>query len=77
MLFFNCSCFCKLTPGEFRSPDSYDLFSSASRNMELEPVTLGAWGFTGGSVIFVQTNLILEKIQISFAALFPIKGQKD
>lgn len=45
--------------------------------MELEPVTLGAWGFTGGSVIFVQTNLILEEIQISFAAFFPIKGQKD
>lgn len=44
--------------------------------MELEPVTLDAWGFTGGSVIFVQTNPILEEIQISFAALFSYKRTK-
>lgn len=33
-------------------------------------------GFYSASAISVQTNLILEEIQVSFAALFPKKGKK-
>lgn len=74
IVFLIFSYLCTLTPVEFRSPDLYDFFFPlCCRNIELEPVTSDAWGFTGASIPadgFCSDKLLCK---VSFTAKHVLK----